>query len=102
MSLLGAKCVRCGSRTRHSYLEKPTCEPCQRAMELAIDAAKEAKCACPKDGATLVKEIAHGTIIDRCPSCQGVWLDSGELDRLTGDVAQEVCAAMAFGTRPTF
>jgi hypothetical protein len=100
MSLLGEKCVRCGARTRLRYLDKPTCEPCQRHLQLALDAAKEAQCACPKDGATLVKEIAHGTIIDRCPTCQGVWLDSGELDRLTSDVALEVCAAMAYGARP--
>ena len=100
MSLFGEKCVRCGGRTRKVYLEKPTCEPCQQQIELAIEASKEAKRCCPADGATLAKEIAHGTIIDRCPACQGVWLDAGELDRLSGEVAQEVCAAMGFALRP--
>jgi hypothetical protein len=100
MSLLGEKCVRCGDRTKKRYLDKPTCPACQRDLELALAAEREESCRCPRDGATLAKEIAHGTIIDRCPSCQGVWLDAGELDRLTGEVAQEVCAAVAFGTRP--
>jgi predicted TIM-barrel enzyme len=100
MSLLGEKCVRCGHRTRHVYREKPTCEPCQQQIELALSAAREAKRLCPADGATLAKEIAHGTILDRCPSCQGVWLDAGELERLNGEIAYEACAAMVYGMRP--
>ena len=100
MSLIGEKCVRCGSRTRKVYREKPTCEPCQQQLELALAAASEVKRACPADGATLGKEIAHGTIIDRCPTCQGVWLDKGELERLNGEIAYEACAAMVYGMRP--
>jgi hypothetical protein len=100
MSLLGEKCVRCGKRTHHQYLDKPTCDPCRAQLELVLAASKEAKRACPADGATLVKEIAHGTIIDRCPTCKGVWLDAGELERLNGEVAYEACAAMVYGMRP--
>ena len=100
MSLLGDKCVRCGSRTRKTYLEKPTCETCQHHMELALAASKETKRVCPGDGATLAKEVAHGLIIDRCPTCRGVWLDAGELERLSGEVAYEACAAMVYGMRP--
>ena len=36
MSLFGSKCVRCGSRTRRVYLDKPTCERCQQEIELAL------------------------------------------------------------------
>jgi hypothetical protein len=100
MSLLGDKCVRCGSRTRKSFRDKPTCEPCQQQLELALAAAQEAKRACPGDGAMLEKEVAHGLIIDRCPTCRGVWLDAGELERLSGEVAYEACAAMVYGMRP--
>ncbi len=100
MSLLGEKCVRCGSRTRKTYRDKPTCEPCQQEIELALAAAEEKTRDCPADGTKLAKEIAHGTIIDRCPTCQGVWLDAGELERLNGEVAYETCAAMAYGMRP--
>lgn len=100
MSLLGDKCVRCGSRTRKEYRGKPTCEPCQTQLELALSAEKEQRRVCPADGATLGKEIAHGTIIDRCPTCKGVWLDAGELERLNGEIAYEACAAMVYGMRP--
>jgi Transcription factor zinc-finger len=100
MSLFGEKCVRCGKRTRHVYREKPTCDPCAQQLELVLAASKEAKRACPADGAALGKEIAHGTIIDRCPTCRGVWLDAGELERLNGEIAYEACAAMVYGMRP--
>lgn len=35
---------------------------------------------CPRDGETLVSETYEGdVVVDRCPSCRGIWLDSGEL-----------------------
>ncbi|MBB3208095.1 hypothetical protein FHS27_003922 [Rhodopirellula rubra] len=38
---------------------------------------------CPRDGATLVSTKYEGEIVvDQCPSCGGVWLDSGELQAL--------------------
>ena len=38
--------------------------------------------ACPVDGATLVMSDRQGIEIDYCPSCRGVWLDRGELDKI--------------------
>ena len=38
--------------------------------------------ACPIDGATLVMSERQGIEIDYCPSCRGVWLDRGELDKI--------------------
>ena len=38
--------------------------------------------ACPIDGATLVMSERQGIEIDYCPTCRGVWLDRGELDKL--------------------
>lgn len=38
--------------------------------------------ACPVDGATLVMSERSGIEIDYCPSCRGVWLDRGELDKI--------------------
>jgi uncharacterized protein len=35
---------------------------------------------CPE--ATLVMSDRQGVEIDYCPSCRGVWLDRGELDKL--------------------
>ncbi|GAB5448066.1 TFIIB-type zinc ribbon-containing protein [Gymnodinialimonas sp.] len=37
---------------------------------------------CPIDGTTLVMSDRQGVEIDYCPSCRGVWLDRGELDKI--------------------
>ncbi len=37
---------------------------------------------CPVDGTTLVMSNREGVEIDYCPSCRGVWLDRGELDKI--------------------
>jgi Zn-finger nucleic acid-binding protein len=38
--------------------------------------------ACPNDGTALVMSERQGIEIDYCPTCRGVWLDRGELDRI--------------------
>jgi uncharacterized protein len=37
---------------------------------------------CPVDATTLQMTERQGIEIDYCPSCRGVWLDRGELDKL--------------------
>ena len=37
---------------------------------------------CPVDGETLVIADRNGVEIDYCPTCRGVWLDRGELDKI--------------------
>lgn len=37
---------------------------------------------CPIDGAQLVMSERQGVEIDYCPTCRGVWLDRGELDKI--------------------
>lgn len=37
---------------------------------------------CPVDGATLVMSERQNIEIDYCPTCRGVWLDRGELDKI--------------------
>lgn len=37
---------------------------------------------CPTDGAVLEISERAGVEIDYCPSCRGMWLDRGELDRI--------------------
>jgi uncharacterized protein len=45
--------------------------------------ARGAAIGCPKCDGSLV-EVAHdGVMVDRCDKCDGVWLDKGELERLT-------------------
>ena len=41
---------------------------------------------CPRDQAELVVEREHGIEVDRCPECNGRWLDHDELDRLEATV----------------
>ena len=37
---------------------------------------------CPTDGAELVMAERQGVEIDYCPTCRGIWLDRGELDKI--------------------
>src|SRR5687768_10455061 len=37
---------------------------------------------CPLDQTTLLMTHREGIEIDYCPTCRGVWLDRGELDKL--------------------
>ena len=37
---------------------------------------------CPSDGTVLVLSERSGIEIDYCPTCRGVWLDRGELDKI--------------------
>lgn len=37
---------------------------------------------CPRDGNLLQSVIKNGIEIEYCPTCGGVWLDHGELEKL--------------------
>lgn len=37
---------------------------------------------CPIDNVELVMSERQGIEIDYCPTCRGVWLDRGELDKI--------------------
>ena len=37
---------------------------------------------CPTDGTRLEMSERSGIEIDYCPTCRGVWLDRGELDKI--------------------
>ena len=37
---------------------------------------------CPADGTLLQLTERHRIEIDYCPTCRGVWLDRGELDKI--------------------
>ena len=97
MSLFGEKCARCGHNTRRKVNDSPMCEHCERETSLLLAAGTEKTRPCPVDGENMTKEVAHMIVIDRCPKCQGVWLDGGELERLKGGVEAEAILAMANG-----
>ncbi len=55
----------------------------KRVEEAQPNEAPKSAISCPKcDG--MLAEITHeGVQIDRCQKCNGVWLEAGELERLT-------------------
>jgi hypothetical protein len=58
-----------------------------RAAKMATDEKQRLRdlhhMKCPKCGMDLQTIELHGVKIDQCPSCEGMWLDAGELDQLT-------------------
>ena len=101
MSLLGAKCSRCRQRrTRREYEGLPTCESCEQMIDAKMKAAQEQTRQCPIDKADMDKEIILNLVVDRCPSCGGVWLDGGELETMKGSIAagmaQDMIRGMSF------
>ncbi|WP_413038322.1 zf-TFIIB domain-containing protein [Ruania zhangjianzhongii] len=55
-----------------------------------IPSEKERRMKCPVDDAVLVMSERSGVEIDYCPTCRGVWLDRGELDKILDRVAQDL------------
>ena len=39
---------------------------------------------CPKCGEPLKERTFRKIVIDECTACQGIWLDSGELEQVAG------------------
>ena len=48
---------------------------------------------CPVDDAVLVMSERSGVEIDYCPTCRGVWLDRGELDKILDRAARDLAPA---------
>jgi uncharacterized protein len=55
---------------------------------------------CPTDATTLTMSERSGIEIDYCPTCRGVWLDRGELDKLIERSLTQVPAAAPASTAP--
>lgn len=39
---------------------------------------------CPKDGTLLQSVEVDGVVLDKCHTCDGIWCDHGEIERLKG------------------
>ena len=50
---------------------------------------------CPNDNAPMQTLDRHGVQFDMCPTCRGVWLDRGELEKLMAAAAAEGRGAAA-------
>jgi Zn-finger nucleic acid-binding protein len=55
---------------------------------------------CPVDETTLAISDRHGIEIDYCPSCRGVWLDRGELEKVIEREARWVEDTIADRDKP--
>lgn len=104
MSLFGEKCERCGAqRTKHSFEGVPTCEPCEAKLLAKRQAEGEPRQSCPVDGELMEKVIVLNLVLDRCPGCEGVWLDGGELDLLRRSIEagmrEDLGRALTLGMR---
>ncbi|MBI3894392.1 MAG: zf-TFIIB domain-containing protein [Acidobacteria bacterium] len=68
-------------------IQKRLQEQEKRAQALAEDEKKRLRelhyMHCPKCGTPLQEEVLHDIAVDICPACHGVWLDDGELGKLT-------------------
>ena len=51
---------------------------------------------------SLVMSERQGVEIDYCPTCRGVWLDRGELDKLIERAAAPESARQSVTSRPDF
>jgi Zn-finger nucleic acid-binding protein len=56
---------------------------------------------CPIDGNQLVMSERQGIEIDYCPTCRGVWLDRGELDKIVERSANDAPVPQA-AVRPSW
>ena len=50
---------------------------------------------CPNDNAAMQTLERGGVQFDMCPSCRGVWLDRGELEKLMATATEEGRASAA-------
>ena len=72
-------------------------EEAEKKRKLALQKAKDVATAqrqelkelhymrCPKCGMELQEIAYRGVLVDKCFSCNGIWLDDGEIEKLAGE-----------------
>lgn len=71
------RCVRCNTRPAKQGVQGlPTCDNCATLQA----AEQESPRHCLACEAVMEKQLVRQVVIDKCTSCGGVWLDSGELE----------------------
>ena len=78
-------CCHHNKTRRKDEQEKPICSDCEIKKRMSGEAVRN----CPVDGMSMKKEVLvdGDIIIDRCPSCCGVWLDKNELETIKEKVS---------------
>lgn len=72
-------CKHCNrNKTKREFENQPTCSECKTKILMAREPGR----LCPVDGSPLRKAYSNEIMIDRCPKCQGVWLDAGEIEAI--------------------
>lgn len=72
------------------YFRKREQEAIEKQRQLReAEAARAAALECPKCDGRLAEVTVEDVTIDRCDTCHGVWLDAGELERLTARESNE-------------
>jgi len=74
------------SKNEEEYFARQNAEAI-KAIRAKLDAERAKAKAnqprnCPRDGTPLVEEHIEQVVLDRCPTCKGIWLDAGELEQL--------------------
>ena len=76
-------CARCGTaRTSNVSDGQPICSPCLQERRALAASKDQPPRPCPVDGAVMEPRYLQGVVVDRCPTCRGVFLDKGELEVL--------------------
>lgn len=60
----------------------PVCDNCKKIFN------EEPTRTCPVDQTEMKKKLIKNIMIDKCPKCQGIWLDGNEVG-LLGNIAAE-------------
>ena len=107
MEVRREKCVRCGENwveiepaepNEIGFLQLtesiPICGVCaaERSRKAREEASKSPR-HCPVDSTSLRRDHIGNIMIERCPSCHGIWLDAGELELIQGAVKAEAESA---------
>lgn len=80
------------SRNEEEYFARVDAD-LRKELRARADAERAARVAaernkCPRDGSTLVSRESNHVTIDQCPTCEGIWLDKGELEILAAGKAE--------------
>jgi len=81
---LGSKLQEKGRGDEGRYFAQRDQEALKKLKHSAeAELSKDALLRCPKCGTQLKLVEHHGITVEECPSCQGLWLNRGELETLS-------------------
>jgi Zn-finger nucleic acid-binding protein len=89
------------SRNEDEYFVKQDAE-LLKEMRARLDAERakaertQPAMKCPRCGAGLQEKQYHHAVVDVCPSCNGMWLDAGEIEIIGKSLREEASAHSVF------